>query len=221
MPDPAPTSEALPATRDAALAHLAVLGARGAHERQATEGLREISATKDALLSAISHELRTALTVLRGFAELLLAHGDTLPDSNRDAAVVALERNARRLDELLASILDLDRLGRGAMMLALRELPLDILVEEVVDAMELERVLENLLANAVKHGPPDAPISVRAWVEDDGVTVAVEHRGSGVPDELAESIFEPFERGGGASFRLWLPDDPPAPPTDVGPDQRN
>jgi len=236
------------------------------HERLASEELREISATKDALLSAISHELRTPLTVLRGFAELLLAHGDTLSGSNRDAAVVALERNARRLDELLTSILDLDRLGRGAIMLTMRELPLDTLIDEVVEAMELgdrvigidvgeltvrgdrsklERVIENLLANALKHGPVDAEVSVRAWPEDDGVTVAVEDRGEGVPDELSETVFEPFERGaadpevsgtglglalvrgfielhggrtwvehregGGASFRLWLPDDPPAP----------
>ncbi|MEX2550453.1 MAG: histidine kinase dimerization/phospho-acceptor domain-containing protein, partial [Nitriliruptoraceae bacterium] len=108
------------------------------HERRATEELREISTTKDALLSAISHELRTPLTVLRGFAELLLTHGDSLPPSNRDAAVVALERNAQRLDELLTSILDLDRLSRGAMMLTVRELPVSPLVAEVIDAMELD-----------------------------------------------------------------------------------
>ncbi len=243
------------------------------HERLASEELREISATKDALLSAISHELRTPLTVLRGFAELLLAHGDTLPASNRDAAVVALERNARRLDELLSSILDLDRLGRGAMMVTVRDLPLATLIEEVVAAMELggrdigidvgeltirgdrsklERVLENLLANALKHGPPDTEVDVRAWPDEGGVIVAVDDRGRGVPDELSETVFEPFERGaadpevsgtglglalvrgfielhggrtwvehregGGASFRLWLPDEPPAPDEDADAD---
>ncbi|MEX2550452.1 MAG: ATP-binding protein, partial [Nitriliruptoraceae bacterium] len=112
------------------------------------------------------------------------------------------------------------------------------------DRSKLERVLENLLANAIKHGPTDAPIAVRAWPEDEGVTIAVEDHGRGVPDELSETIFEPFERGaadaevsgtglglalvrgfidlhggrtwvearegGGASFRLWLPDEPPA-----------
>lgn len=230
-------------------------------ERTATEELRRVADMKDALLSAVSHELRTPLTVLQGFAELLLTLGDDLPASNRDAAIVALERNARRLDELLSSILDLDRLGRDAAVLVSRRFPLSEVVQDAVRALDLrpakvvadlddvwvtgdraklERVTENLLANAVKHGPGDAPIEVRAWADDAGVVLEVADRGPGLAPELRETVFEPFERGaadaatpgtglglalvrgfvelhggrvwvedragGGASFRMWLPE---------------
>ena len=230
-------------------------------ERAATEELRRVADVKDALLSAVSHELRTPLTVLQGFAEMLLTLGDDLPASNRDAAIVALERNARRLDELLSSILDLDRLGRDAAVVVPRRFPLSEVVQDAVRALELrpakvvadladvwvtgdraklERVTENLLANAVKHGPGDEPIEVRAWADDDGVVLEVADRGPGLAPELRETIFEPFERGtadaatpgtglglalvrgfvelhggrvwvedragGGASFRVWLPE---------------
>ncbi len=236
-------------------------------ERAATEELRRVARLKDALLSAVSHELRTPLTVLQGFAELLLTHGDQMPASNRDAAVVAVERNARRLDELLSSILDLDRLGRDAVVLLPREFPLSEVVHDAISALELspgrvtmdlagvmvtadraklERVVENLLANAVKHAATSAPVEVRGWEVDDGVVLEVADSGPGLPRELREAVFEPFERGmaetatpgtglglalvrgfvelhggrvwvedrrqGGAAFRVWLPQQPGAPP---------
>ena len=236
-------------------------------ERAATEELRNLARLKDALLSAVSHELRTPLTALQGFAELLLTLGDELPPSNRDAAIVAVERNARRLDELLSSILDLDRLGRDAALIVPREFSLPELVHDAVDALglgrgtvsvdlaglritadraKLERVVENLLANAVKHGSTDAAVEIRGWRAEGGVTLEVADRGPGLPTRLRETIFEPFERGdadtatpgtglglalvrgfvelhggrvwvedrsgGGASFRVWLPQPPTAQP---------
>lgn len=234
-------------------------------ERTATEELRRVARLKDALLSAVSHELRTPLTVLQGFAELLLARGEDLHPSNRDAAIVAVERNARRLDDLLGSILDLDRLGRDAVILLPREFAYAELVQDAIDALgiaggevsvdlagirvtadraKLERVVENLLANAVKHGSVREPVQVRGWYADDGVVLEVADSGPGLPAELREAVFEPFERGaadsatpgtglglalvrgfvelhdgrvwvedhrgGGASFRVWLPQPPDA-----------
>ena len=239
------------------------------HERRASEELRRVAELKDALLSAVSHELRTPLTILQGFAELLLTQGHSLPDANRDAAVVAMERNARRLTELLASLLDLDRLGRGATLLERASLPLAEVIDDTLEAMgastrnlevavgeltvhadrsKLERVLENLVANATTHGGPEQPITISAWQEEDGTVIEVADRGPGLPDELHEAVFQPFERGtagsgvpgtgmglalvrgfvelhggrtwvedrpgGGACFRVWLPDatGAPAPP---------
>jgi two-component system sensor histidine kinase KdpD len=188
-----------------------------ARERAATEELRRIAEVKDALLSAVSHELRTPLTVLQGFAELLLTVGGDLPPPTRDAAIVAIERNARRLNELLASILDLDRLQRDAMVLNARELSLREVLTDVVDALDLpaeqvivevadlrvqadrgklERMLENLLANALKHGSASDAVHVRAWPEPHGVVLEVADRGRGVPPALREAIFQPFDRSG-------------------------
>lgn len=210
-PEPGLPAEASPAHREQ------VLRDALARERAATEELRRIAAVKDALLSAVSHELRTPLTVLQGFAELLLTVGDDLPPMTRDAAIVAVERNARRLNELLASILDLDRLQRDAMVLTVRELPLQEIVADVVDALDLsaeqvavevadlrvradrgklERILENLLANGLKHGSPTDAVHVRAWNERRGVVVEVADRGQGVPPALREAIFQPFDRSG-------------------------
>ncbi len=186
-------------------------------ERAAAEELRRISGLKDALLSAVSHELRTPLTVLQGFAELLLNLGDELLPETRDAAIVAIERNARRLNELLASILDLDRLQRDAVVLTVREIALRGAVDEVIQALELttdqvvvqvgdlrihadrgklERILENLVANALKHGDADEPVHIRAWEHGDGVVVEVADRGRGVRPALREAIFQPFDRSG-------------------------
>lgn len=184
-------------------------------EQVAAEELRRINSLKDALLSAVSHELRTPLTVLQGFAELLLTVGDQLTPDSRDAAVVALERNARRLSELLSSILDLDRLGRRATLLSVRDLDLSEVVRDVLEAMrleppeptvavegvrvpadraKLERILENLIANAVQHGG-GAGIRISATPQPDGVVIEVADRGPGVPDEVKQRVFEPFDRG--------------------------
>lgn len=188
-----------------------------AKERAAAEELRRIAGLKDALLSAVSHELRTPLTVLQGFAELLLTVGNDLPPTTRDAAIVAIERNARRLNELLVSILDLDRLQRDAAVLSVRELPLREIVTDVLAALnlpegqvvvevgdlrvpadrgKLERIVENLVANALKHGSAVEPVHVRAWAEQGGVVLEVADRGRGVPEELQEAIFRPFDRSG-------------------------
>ena len=205
-------------TRDVTASHQREEALRDAllQERAAAEELRRVNGLKDALLSAVSHELRTPLTVLQGFAELLLTLGDQLTASNRDAAVVAMERNARRLDNLLSSILDLDRLGRSADVLSRRDLLVAEVLDDVVEGMQvtghdllievgetrvaadrgkLERILENLVANAINHGGDRGPVSITAWGEGDGVVIEVADRGPGVPEALHEAVFHPFERG--------------------------
>ena len=207
-------------TRDVSSAQAQEQALRAAleQEQRATEELRHVNALKDALLSAVSHELRTPLTVLQGFAELLLTVGDQLVPESRDAAVVALERNARRLSDLLSSILDLDRLGRRATVLSVRELVLSDVVRDVLEAMrlepgptvsvdgirihadraKLERILENLVANAVHHGG-GTEIRIGATAQDDGVVIEVADRGPGVPDAVKQQVFEPFDRGGASA----------------------
>jgi signal transduction histidine kinase len=123
--------------------------------------------------------------------------------------------NARKLDRLLSDLLDLDRLSRGIVEPRRRVSDIGALVRQVVAAAEfdrpvevaadavviavdpakIERIVENLVANAVRHTDPGTPIWVRVHAQDDGVVIAVEDAGPGVPSELQEAIFEPFRQG--------------------------
>ena len=66
-----------------------------------------------------------------------------------------------------------------------------------IDAAKVERILENLLSNALRHTPSDAHIWLRARGQEGGVLIVVEDDGPGVPRDLYEAVFEPFRRGNG------------------------
>ena len=68
-----------------------------------------------------------------------------------------------------------------------------------VDGAKVERILENLLSNAIRHTAPETRIWIRAHGEDDGVLLEVEDEGPGVPAELHEAVFEPFRQAPGSA----------------------
>jgi PAS domain-containing protein/two-component sensor histidine kinase len=127
--------------------------------------------------------------------------------------------NARKLERLLGDLLDLDRLQRGIVAPQRRPTDVRALVRNVVaelelagdrvvevdadelvanvDAAKVERIVENLLANAVRHTPSVSRIWVRAAFEGSSVLLVVEDEGDGVPDELKTAIFEPFRQAPG------------------------
>lgn len=176
--------------------------------------LREADELKSAFLQATSHELRTPLTVIQGVAQTLM-HRDRLSEEQQQDLTGRLLGNSERLRSLLTDLLDVDRLLRGAVNLDreptdLSQMVLDIVdhldgservhvdvepVVAVVDAPKIERVVENLLANAVKHAGGNADIWVRLRLEGPSVTLTVEDNGPGVPEELRTEIFEPFRQG--------------------------
>jgi PAS domain S-box-containing protein len=186
-------------------------------ERQATERLRALDELKNTFLHAVSHELRTPLAAVLGFALTLERKEVKLQEADRMDIIHRLAVNARKLDQLLSDLLDLDRLDRG--ILEPRRRPTDVasLVRRVVEGSEIvgarpvrveaelvvaqldgpkvERIVENLLVNAVRHTPPDCTIWVKVSPEEDGVLITVEDQGAGVPEDLRETIFEPFRQG--------------------------
>jgi two-component system sensor histidine kinase KdpD len=127
--------------------------------------------------------------------------------------------NARKLNRLLDDLLDLDRLTHGIVtpkrrptdMAALAKRIADdwallsdrqpqVVAEPVtvsVDPAKVERIIENLLSNAARHTPPETPVWVRVERAEggDGVLIAVEDAGAGVPEDLRDSVFEPFRQG--------------------------
>jgi signal transduction histidine kinase len=140
------------------------------------------------------------------------------PDDAKDL-VGRLARNARKLDRLLADLLDVDRLARGVVGPQLQPTDIGELVRRVasdqdlmggsalhidvhpvvipVDAPKVERIVENLIANAIKHTPEGTPVWVRASAYDGGAVITVEDSGRGVPEEVRADIFKPFRQGPG------------------------
>jgi PAS domain S-box-containing protein len=186
-------------------------------EREAAQRLRSLDEMKNTFLQAVSHDLRTPLAAILGLA-VTLERGDVALDES-DARDLAgrIASNARRLERLVTNLLDMDRLARGIVSPQLDEtdvaalvgrvateselVPYDRLVMQLdtvvqlVDSAKVERIVENLLANAVRHASATATVWVRVEPDPAGVVIAVEDDGPGVPEELRETIFEPFRQG--------------------------
>ncbi|MGZ8596840.1 MAG: PAS domain-containing protein [Actinomycetota bacterium] len=186
-------------------------------EREATQRLRSLDEMKNTFLQAVSHDLRTPLAAILGLA-ITLERGDVQLDEadSRDLAG-RIAGNARRLERLVTNLLDMDRLARGIVAPQLEETDVGALVgrvveeselvprarlvaelapvEQSVDAAKVERIVENLLANAVRHAPATATVWVRVQPHPAGVVIAIEDDGPGVPEDLRETVFEAFRQG--------------------------
>jgi PAS domain S-box-containing protein len=197
------------------------LAAALAGERAAAEHLRSLDELKSGFLQAVSHDLRTPLASVLGISLTLQRGRGQLDPADVDDLLGRLTANARKLDRILTGLLDLDRLDRGIVELRRERVDLARLVAGVVseareellgahpvslellpvqvlaDAAKVERIVENLLANAVRHTDPGTPIWVRVSRGERGVLLCVDDAGPGVPVEQRESIFRPFQRGPG------------------------
>jgi PAS domain S-box-containing protein len=189
-------------------------------EREVTAQLRELDRMKNTFLQAVSHDLRTPLAAILGLA-VTLEREDVLlhPEEARQMAA-RIAANARRLDRMVNDLLDLDRLSRGIVEPNLAPTDVGALVTNLlaeseltagrevhveapsvfaeVDAAKVERIVENLLANAVRHTPPESRIWVRVEPGETDLVIAVEDEGPGVPPQERERIFEPFRQGAAA-----------------------
>jgi signal transduction histidine kinase len=185
-------------------------------EREAATRLRSVDEMKNAFLTAVSHELRTPLASVLGYGITLAQEDVDFPEADRRDMLQRLVRNAKRLETLLGDLLDVDRMSRGILeprrhptnlaelahrVLAqadLQDRPIAVDVDPVtieVDAPMVERILENLLMNAGKHTAPGTAVRLSIQRVEDGAMIAVDDQGRGVPDELKETVFLPFERG--------------------------
>jgi two-component system sensor histidine kinase KdpD len=199
-----------------ALAYYAALGAERARltaTAERAEAERRVERLRSALLTAISHDLRTPLTTIKGVAEEIRGGAD------RERAAV-IESEADWLDSLVGDLLDLSRIYSGAVRpeLAvntvddligaalrraggvLRDHAVDVdqpgheLLAGVFDFSQTLRILVNLLDNAAKYSPPGSPIQIRARTDAGRLTIDVLDRGPGVPDSERARIFESFYR---------------------------
>jgi two-component system, OmpR family, sensor histidine kinase KdpD len=188
------------------------------------EELSRSDATKTAVLRSVSHDLRSPLTAIGTASEMLADPAELLSPSDRGELLTSIREQARRLDRLVANLLDLSRLEAGAASPVPELWSVDELVgrslealdadgDRVVvvlpaecpavraDAAQLERVLVNLVENALRYSSPADPVEVKATVAGDEVVISVVDRGPGLTAAERESIFEPFTRGDGAGER--------------------
>jgi PAS domain S-box-containing protein len=188
-------------------------------EREEAAELRALDEMKNTFLQAVSHDLRTPLAAILGLAVTLETQPELEPSDARDLAS-RIAANARKLDRMVTDLLDLDRISRGLIEPELRSTDVAELVRRVVadpeiaagrsveletspavapvDPSKVERIVENLLSNAIRHTPASSRIWVRVGAEGGGALIAVEDEGPGVPPEHRDVIFQPFRQGAGA-----------------------
>ena len=181
--------------------------------------LTALDAARSELLSVVTHELRTPLSVVRVYVDLLAEAGAENADADgwREAANDQLARLDRLVDSILASV-------RGEGLTGLSRAPFDAIgaVDDVVETLRLllrphpirwerperpmtaigdetrfRQVLEQLLENESKYAPTEKGVSIGIWRQGDEVQVYVTDDGPGVPVEEWESVFEPFVRVAG------------------------
>jgi PAS domain S-box-containing protein len=190
-------------------------------EREASQRLRALDEMKNTFLEAVSHDLRTPLTSILGSALTLEQSALSLPREDALDLIGRIAANARKLERLLSDLLDLDRLQRGIITPQRRSTDLDALVRHCVaetdleagreitvdvsratvevDAAKVERIVENLLSNAIRHTPASAQVWVRAHEQDGGILLIVEDAGPGISEDLREAVFEPFRQAPGSA----------------------
>jgi len=188
-------------------------------EQGTVRRLQEVDRLKDAFLGTISHELRTPITAIGGFARMLNERYDDLTEEQRRDFLRRIGRNSASLGMLVDDLLDFARLERQALQTHVSPLPLDSVVagfiSQVVPALgdhevkadlekgvmamadprAIERVLANLLTNAAKFSPPGSPIEVSLHAVDAFAEVCVTDHGPGIAEEDRLRVFTRFYRG--------------------------
>jgi two-component system sensor histidine kinase KdpD len=175
---------------------------------------------RTALLSSLSHDLRTPLGAIQGAASALREDADAMGEEARTELTDAILSEARRMDRLVANLLDMVRVESGTLAVQKQWQPLEEVVgvamlrtEErlrghavtvglpadlplvLVDEILLEQVFVNLLENAARYTPPGTAVTVAARAEPGLVHVTVADRGPGIAPGEEESIFRKFQRG--------------------------
>lgn len=189
----------------------------------ASERLRMSDAIKTAILRAVSHDFRSPLTAIRVAAESLASPSVTLTHEDRVRQLDTVRHESARLDRLVANLLDLSRLQVGNMIPQSELVSVDELVSQAlaelgsenrvrvelptepslieVDLIQVERVLVNLLENALRYSPPETEVLVRVARNGGDVVIGVVDEGPGIPTSELGRIFEPFQQLAGADGR--------------------
>src|SRR6266516_3214172 len=191
-------------------------------EAAVAAGLAEASDLRVALLAAVSHDLRTPLSSIKAAATSLLQQDvEWTPQATREL-LSTIDEESDRLNTLVGNLLDMSRLQSGALELTMRDIGLEEVVPAAIkglgerghdvetrvdatlprvhaDAALLERVVANVVDNALAWSPSDKPVRVEAGAIAGRVDLRVVDRGPGIPPDQRERVFQPFQRLGDQS----------------------
>lgn len=205
----------------------AYLAEQTKQEKKKAEKAEETERLKRQLVSALAHDIKNPFTVIMGYAER--AASDLKEGRSADEILDALERiqdNAARVVKLVMGFLDASKAEAGKIEALERPVQLNLLLREVGqqqmaelrkrhislsvdlddhlpeiigDEAQIDRVLWNLVSNAIKFTPRDGKVTLRSWVDDGKVCVSVSDTGIGIPKEEVPVLFKEFRRLKGAA----------------------
>jgi two-component system sensor histidine kinase KdpD len=185
------------------------------------ESMRQVDREqlRNALLSSVSHDLRTPLGGITGAASTLLDDQGALPETARRDLLETIHEESNRLQRLVTNLLDVTRLESGVVDLVKEWVTLEEVVGSSLarmaatlgkrpvtvslpanlplvqaDAVLLGQVVVNLVENADKFSPPGLPIEIKAWATERTITLSVTDHGPGIPEGQEERIFEKLVR---------------------------
>ncbi len=182
----------------------------------AVEPLAESERARTALLNAVSHDLRTPIAAAKAAVSSLLSGDVAWSDEDRDELLAAADTSLDRLTDLVTNLLDLSRLQAGVLPVLVAPVGLDDVVARALDhaapgvvldvdvpddlpyvsadAGLLERVLANLVQNAVRHSPDGTPVRITASTHGANAELRVVDRGPGIAGEERDAVFDAFQR---------------------------
>jgi two-component system sensor histidine kinase KdpD len=188
-------------------------------ENLRVELLQRTDALRAALLSSVSHDLRTPLTVIKAAASSLLQEEVNWDDEAQRSFALSIERETDRLNRLVSNLLDMSRIEDGALKPEKDWYQVTALIQDVLDRLQpllqgrkvslqlptdlppveldylqIDQVLTNLIENAVRYTPPESPIDVSAELSGDEILIKVADHGPGIPEGDYERIFDKFYR---------------------------
>lgn len=189
------------------------------HDLDRARLVAESDRLRSALLTSISHDLKTPLAAIMGAAGTLRDYADALPKQDRVDLLGSVIDESERLNRFISNLLDMTRLESGAIQpnwglhdlsdivgtalrraaKILRDHPVSVVLEPDlpmlrIDPVLFEQVMFNLLDNAAKYAPAGSDIAIRAWVDSGSIVVQIMDEGPGIPPEDLESVFNSFYR---------------------------
>jgi two-component system sensor histidine kinase KdpD len=213
-PPPEPLSQTLAALADQAA--MALERVRLTINAAQTEAREDNQKLRTALLSSLSHDLRTPLTAIRGAAETLASAGDALDPATRADLLASITQDIGRMTKFLSNIMEMARVETGEINARRDRLLLAEIVEAAVariqgamyagvniaddathvlaDPALLEQILVNILDNAVKYAPEGSRIAISARRSASKIAISVADEGVGIPAEELPHIFDSFFR---------------------------